>query len=302
MPGHYDKALGTATQRIIPLTALTTDVAGQHVVQGSLDLSKMNNRLYRQTRNYEFQFQYLPLHGEVERVKLAFYTLPDTWFVRGAIAHAHETYMQCMNDELNAGIKMAKWHDFNINEQDPDGTWDYMSPVLFDGDAFADISADETITDSSVTNAAGTSIGFNIMGNESNSFNIFSEFAKKLNYSVSDDESVSSDQPYDGLLDLDDADVLAERGDRAPYDRDFSGWLHDGTDDQNILVQQDALYIEPDTNQGRLTTRRFTAPLGLVWIQKWDDGSLTDLHADWPELALIASKGSYKGVKAPSLV
>jgi len=140
------------------------------------------------------------------------------------------------------------------------------------------------------------------MGNEANSYNIFSEYAKKLAYSVEDSEAVSSDQPYDGLLDLDDADVLAERGDRAPYDRDFSSWLHDGTDDQNILVLQDSLYFEPDTNQGRTITRKFTAPLGLVWITKADNGSLVDFNSSWPELSLIASAGHYKGVKAPSLV
>lgn len=307
MPGHYDKGLGTATQRTIPLVATTTNVAGNHLVRGNLELSKMNNRLYRQCRNYQLQFGFNPSGSETNRVKISFYTLPDTWFVRGAIRHAYETYMQCMSDELNAGIKMAKWHDFNINEQNPDAVWDYMGGALFDGDGWAVTTADESITDSSVTDAGGTSQQFHLIGNLANSFNIFREYAKKLNYSVSDDESVSSDQPYDGLLDLDDADVLAERGDRAPYDRDFSSFLPEDTtvDDaqgQNILVQQDVLYFEPDTNQGRLLTRSMTAPLGLVWIVKHDDGSASDFLTGYPELTLISSPGSYKGVKAPSLV
>jgi hypothetical protein len=210
-----------------------------------------------------------------------------------------------MQDELNAGIKMAKWHDFNINEQNPDGTWDYMGGCLYDGDTsggWGNTAADELITDSSVTDAGGTSKSFNLMGAMTNHYNIFSEFAKKLNYRVSDDESVSSDQPYDGLLDLKDSDVLAERGDRAPYDRDFSTFLHDGTDDQNILVQQDALYFDSGGDQGRMTTKTFIAPLGLVWIEREDGSSFADFSATWPELSLIASPGTYKGVKAPSLV
>lgn len=267
----------------------------------------MNNRLYRQCRNYEVQFQMEPAASAANRIALQFYTLPDTWFVRGAIKHAFETYMQCMQDELHAGIKMAKWHDFNINEQNPDAVWDYMGGALFDGDGWAVTTADEAITDSSVTDSGGTSQQFHLIGNLNNSFNIFREYAKKLNYTVSDDESVSSDQPYDGLLDLKDADVLAERGDRAPYDRDFSSFLPDDTtvDDtqgQNILVLQDSLYFEPDTNQGRTITRRFTAPLGLVWITKAVNGSLTDFSASSPEVSLIAAPGTYKGVKAPSLV
>lgn len=305
MPGHKDKGLKTAIQSNIPLISTTTDVAGKHIVRGNLELSKMNNRLYRQLRNYSFRFQLHPVSSETDKLTLRFYTLPDTWFVRGAIKHAYDTYMQCMQDELNAGIKMAKWHDFNINEQNPDGTWDYMGGCLYDGDTssgWGATSADETITDSSVTDSGGTSKSFNLMGVISNQYNIFSEYAKKLNYRVSDDESVSSDQPYDGLLDLKDADVLAERGDRAPYDRDFSSFLHDGTDDQNILVQQDALYFDSGGDQGRMTTKTFTAPLGLVWIEREDGSSFADLSNSWPELSLIASPGSYKGVKAPSLV
>ncbi len=302
MPGHKDKGLKTPTQKKIPLISTSTDVAGNHIIRGNMELSKMNNRLYRQLRNYEFQVQYEPLASATARNKITIYTLPDTWFVRGAIKHAYAIYMQCMQDELNAGIKMAKWHDFNINEQNPDATWDYMGGCLFDGEGFALLVADENISDSSVTDSGGTSQQFNLMGAMANQYNIFTEYAKKLNYNVSDDESVSSDQPYDGLLDLKDADVLAERGDRAPYDRDFSSFLHDGTDDQNILVQQDCLYFDADSNQGRTFSRKFTAPLGLVFIQLHAGGSLADLSNSSPEISLIASPGSYKGVKAPSLV
>jgi hypothetical protein len=303
MPGHKNKGLKTAVQTKIPLISTTTDVAGKHIVRGNLELAKMNNRLYRHARNYEFQFQTHPSSAEADRIKIDFYTLPDTWFVRGAIKHAYNTYMQSMADELNAGIKMAKWHDFMINEQNPDGSWDYMGGCLYDGDGFAGTSADETITDSSVTDSGGTSKSFNLMGAISNQYNIFSEYAKLLNYRKPTDEAVSSDQPYDGLLDLKDADVLAERGDKAPYDRDFSSFLPDGDgDDQNILVLQDSLFFESDSNQGRMTTRRFTAPLGLVWIEKFDNGSLADFSNSTPYLSMIAAPGDYKGVKAPSLV
>lgn len=302
MPGHYDKGLKTAVENNIPLIATSTDVSGRHLVKVGTQLSKMNNRLYRSTRNYDVQFQYTPLANEVDRVVLRFYTLPDTWFVRGAVRHAFQTYQTAMAEELAAGIKPGRWHDFQINEQDPDGAWDYLSGCLYDGNAWGGTSADELMPDATVTDSGGTSKGFHLFGTVTNSWNIFSEYAKKLAYRVPDDESVSSDQPYEGLLDLEDADVLAERGDRAPYDRDFSSFLHDGSDDQNILVQKDYLAVELDSSQGRMITRRFTAPLGIVLIEKWDGGSLTDFSSSWPELQMIASPGSYKGIKAPSLV
>lgn len=304
MPGHKKGHTHAATTELdLPIMAATTDGSGTAIVQANLQLSKMNNRLYRQLRDYHVSFSVAAPGGiTASTVDYRFWTLPNTWFVKGAIEHAYLTYMQCMADELNAGIRMARWHDFSINEQDVDGVYDYMNVCLFDGDGWATLSADETITDSTVKNTSGTSMGFNLMGNESNSFNIFNEYAKVLNYGTPDDESVSSDQPYTGLLDLEDADVLAERGDRAPYDRDFTSFLHDGTDDQNILVQRDYLVVDRDGGPAKTRTKSFVAPLGLVWVQKLVAGSATDFVTNSPELIMHAKPGSYKGVAAPSLV
>ena len=302
MPGHYTK-MQMQTERSIPLHQSTTTGTGFTIVQASQLASAMNNRLYRQTRNYNVGFR---LAEGVARTAtspkvLDFYTLPNTWFVHGAIKDAYDTYMQTMADEMAAGIKPAKWHDFHINEQNMDGTWDFTKAMAYDGDAWAEISVDESITDSSVTGRDGTSEGFHLFGAVSNSFNIFSEFAKKLNYQVSDDPTVSSDQPYDGLLDLDDADVLAERGDRPPYDQDFSSWLHDGTDDQNVLVWRDSIYVDSDGGATKMATRKFDAPLGLVLVKYESGGSAANYNAT-PLLTCELTSGTYKGVKAPSLV
>jgi hypothetical protein len=309
MPGHYDKGLQTATQRAIPLIAAADGSStGRAVVQGNLQAAKMNGRLYRQCRNYDVSFSVnLTEVSHTPTLTYDFFTLPDTWFVRGAIRHAYNTYMQMMQDELAQGVKMARWHDFSINEQNPDGVYEYLSAAMWDGDGWGTLAADETITDSSVTDSSGTSQGFHLIGNVTNSFNIFREYSQLLNYNKPTDESVSSTQPYDGLLDLDDADVLSERGDRAPYDRDWSSMIPDDAtvDDstgQHLLVLQDSLIVDANAGPVKTKTRTFTAPLGLVWIRKESDGSATDLSSSTPDLSMHFAKGSYKGVKAPSLV
>lgn len=318
MPGHYDRKLKTACQRTIPIlcTTDTTDGEGNMLVQAAQAASRMNNRLYRQLRNYEVSFSLVtgPQHDGGANVAVAFYTLPDTWFVRGAIKHAYRTYMQAHQDELAAGVKFSKWHDFTLNEQNPDSVFEYSNPALWDGGSSSDadggwaaLAADESHTDSSVTDSGGTSRGFHVFGNLANSYNIFREYANLLNYRQPADESVASDQPYEGLLDLKDADDMAEKGDQAPYDRDFSTFLPDDTtvdDNQghNLLVYQDEIVVDSASGPGKFSTRTFTAPLGLVFVKKHVSGSESAFSTGQPELLLRMAPGSYKGVKAPSLV
>jgi hypothetical protein len=270
----------------------------------------MNGRLYRHARDYKVKFgiKVGPDFDSGSTLALEFYTLPNTYFVHGAIKHAFQTYMQNMADELDAGIPMAKWHDFVINEQNPTGVWEYGAPCLWDGTADAGwgtLSANEAISDSSVTDTSGTSQGFHLLGNLSNSYNIFREYAKKLNYRPQPG-TTSSDMPYDGLLDLKDADVLAERGDAAPYDRDFSDFLPDDTtvdDDagQNLLVHQATIAFDANGSMGGLSTPFFRAPLGLVWVRKYAGAAEAAFGTSRPEIIMTAASGSYKGVDSHSL-
>jgi hypothetical protein len=248
---------------------------------------------------------YHDLLGDGGTYSYTFFTLPDTWFVRNSIKYAYSTYMQAHEDELRAGVRFARWHDFTIDEQNPDGVWEPAQQHRYTGDAWESFgsAADEAPTDTQVTkNDGSTAMAFRLMGSNVGAYNIFSEYAKLRQYSTADDTSVTSDQPYDGLLDLKDADKMAEVGDRPPYDLDFSGWLHDGTDDQGILVCQDSINIDTNSSNNHWSTRVFTAPLGLVWILKEREGTATEFENDQPELLLHVSPGKYKGVKAPSLV
>jgi hypothetical protein len=308
MPGHKTKT-ERETQLELPILCITdtTNGEGRMIVKTNESLSLMNGRLYRQCMDYDLSFSVVNFPSN-NTFQYQFYTLPNTWFVKGAIRYAFKTYMQSHAEELAAGVRFARWHDFNINEQNPDAVYEFSKPALFDGDGFASIAADESLSDSTVTDSAGTSRGFHLIGNLNNSYNIFRQYANLLKYGMTADDSVSSDQPYGELLDLDDADDMAEKGDQAPYDRDWSTWLPDDTtvDDaqgQNILVLRDTIqYDGQGGGAGRTKTRSFTAPLGLVWCIKVVDGSLSAFGTSEPEIMLHASPGKYKGVRAHSLV
>lgn len=289
-----------------------TDETGENpfLIEIAPNLSRMNNRLYRQTRLYHVRFENADNDHGSANVKYEFYTLPDTWFVRGAIKYAHAVYMQNHQDELDAGITFSQWADFDISPQNPDGTYEFTGARLYDGDGYSSIAADEPsgIGGSySTTKAAdGTSFGFHVMGNVANSYNIFREYSEFLNNKKPDDESTTAIQPYGDLLDLKDAEQMVENGDRAPYDRDFSGWIPDDetVDDstgQHLLTLKAMTNFDRDST-GSQRTPFFTAPLGLVYVRRFVTSTLTDLTTSQQQLRMEVQAGHYKGVKAPSLV
>lgn len=311
MPGHKDVG-STATERriMIKCTTDSTDGEGNMVIQGNRALSTVNGRLYRQARLYRMKVDLItgPIHDAGANVNIEFYTLPNTYFVHGAIKYAYQQYMNAHMDELNAGVRFAKWHDFSLNEQNPTGAWEYSAPCLWsgkEGTDFSTLSENEALSDSSATDSGGTSQGFHILGNLANSYNIFREFSKLLNYRAQPG-ATSSDQPYDGLLDLDDADDMAEKGDQAPYDRDFSDFIPDDTtvdDDsgQNILTHRGTITYDSNAGPGRISTGYFDAPLGLVWCRKFVAGSESAFGLTLPELVVTFAPGGYKGVMSHSL-
>jgi hypothetical protein len=256
----------------------------------------MNHRLYRQGRNYELSVQFVPLTTTVA-YEVEIYTFPDNWFVRGAIKHAYRTWKSSIQDELDAGVKLSRWYDFRINEQDPDSTWDYLVAQLFDGDSLVDAAIDE-YTETSVTGEDLSVEAFHMMGSISNSYNIFTEYAKLLNSKKVASPAVTSSESYAGLLPGgEDQEHLVETGDLPPYDHDFgTGW-----DTGDILVLRDKIALNMDTGSNRTTSRMFKAPLGMVYLRLAADDSDVDFTTDTTRAIIHCKPGKYKGVTAESL-
>jgi len=297
------------TERMISLgiTLNSVDDDGDYNAKGaiipvSLELSRMNNRLYRQGMDYTLKIRARPINSYAAN-QIDFFTLPNTWFVKGAIQHAYNTYHSMLQDELAQGIKPARWHDFAIDEQNPDGIWDSFRAILSDGDGTHQIVSDEVVSDSTIKDASGITRGFHLFGNKTNSYNIFEEYAKVLKYNKPTSNQRSSDQPYDELLQLDNADELAERGDIPPYDSDFSVFLPKSgdlvTSDSALLNYVDTITYDRNGAGPKLSTRTFVAPLGLVFVRAFDDGTPRIHHN--AEIVVEVSAGNYKGVKATSI-
>ncbi len=275
------------------------------IVQVDKLCSVLNNRLYRQGMVYDVSFSLVDPKSEAN-VAFNFYTLPDNWFCRGAIAHAFRQYRAAMQPELlQTGGKTAKWHDFVISHQDPDGTQAVMYPCLFDGNSWITVTTGLGSETSIVTNAAGTEVGFHIGGDLADSFSIFEEYAIHLLSRRADDSAEAGPQTYEGLqTGGTDIDHLLEKGDVPPYDETYAFWHNAADADTDFrTVFQDSMYVgstdSDDTsilvNGARTVTRTFSAPLGLVWIE-----STGNLHSGTatPNIAMHVKKGNYKGVSA----
>eukprot|EP00665_Eupelagonemidae_sp_cell47_P016818 gene16818-biopygen4193 len=133
--------LPIATERSM-LLRTNTDESGEQpfLVEIAPNLSAMNHRLYRQSRLYNVRFETSDT-AQGTAVSYEFYTLPDNWFVRGAVKYAHRTYMQNHDDELASGVKFSKWHDFRVSPQNPDGTYEFTAGRMFDGDDSEEVTA-----------------------------------------------------------------------------------------------------------------------------------------------------------------
>lgn len=283
-------------QLTLPLQPDTTDGAGTSLVKIPKQLGMVNHRLYRESMVYKVQFEAVSPLQNSSALTYSFYTLPNNWFTMGAIKFAHRQWKAAIQDELKAGVKLAKWYDFRIDEQDPDGLWDAHRVTLFDGDTNVHPLIDEYSETSLVGADGSTAKSFNLFGAISNKYNIFTEYAKHLNQrDVAD--VVDSGVAYDGLIvGNDDAEKLTEEGDLPPYDRDF------GTNWDKTLIQQAAIAYDGNAGFGTMKTRAFEPPLGLVFIVKSDDGTDTDIGTGDPELLCHVLPGKYKGVNAQPIV
>ena len=267
-------------------------------IQADQLLSQMNGRLYRQGMNYEVNLSLTDPSGNADTLYEVF-TLPNNWFVIGAVRHAFRQYKIAMADEMKStGGKHSKWLDFNIDPSDVDGTESTAQLLLHTGANWVEHTTGSNVL-SKVTRINGNESGFNVNGIKSNSFNIFEEYATHLKLRGDTPQAVSGPQAYEGLIvGADDLDHIVEDGDLPPYDADHGGWADDASSVSDTrLVYHDYLYNgNTHDKSARSTTKTFTAPLGMVWV-KMSTGTWNYTEAQGgPQICVHAKKGSYKGV------
>lgn len=250
-----------------------------------LELSRINHRLYRQSRVYDLK---VDLDANLPDGSIAYvYALSDTWINQKAYQEAYDQFKKNSSQELEAlNQKTARWHDFRVglglsgNGSQDLVAYDAVGAPL--GVAYGGFEYNLT----EVSDVAGATKTFRWIGSDSNTFNIIDEYDISGNTDVTPNDP-SAAVPYDGLEDeLDDNQMnhIAGDGNAPPYDRV-------GLENQCLSLVA-TLSIDA-TGTSKLSSGFFKAPCGIYVIRY--AGTLNNVVVN-NAIQITAKSGDYKGV------
>jgi len=252
-------------------------------------LSKVNRRLYRQSRCYSMKIDIDATAAQTYNV----FALSDSWMNERALKMAYAMYLENSEDERDRlkSNSIARWEDFRVVS----GTnYQKLNPLQYNWTAGpptpVELASGE-FSNSIVVDAAGAIKGFTWGPATASRYSILEEYDKAGN--AQDSPSTSTgDVPYDDLMADDNATMaqaLQTFGNAPPYDpTGVSGdrtWVNIAT-------------LSAGAAQ-RLSTGFFKVPCGIVLITAGAAG--TEAVATAP-LSWTVKAGDYKGVHAPSLL
>lgn len=298
------------TERSIPLIASGSSGVGRGLVQVDRELSQMNEQLYRQCRSYRVQFSAWPISTNESTYR--FFTLPSNWYTFAAIRYAYKNWLESLEDPLESGGQFAKWYDWRIEPMLKDGNAQ-LTAMLASMEDIDTAGSDFQLSYSLLTpdeyaysktyDSGGNVHGFAVGdGNSAAEYNILAEYQAKLTSTQPDSMAVTFEGSYVDLHGENDKEIkelLAESGDRAPYDYDretFRDGIRNWVLKETLVSDATSLGVSPPR------TRFFDAPLGIVIVVKDSNLVESDFSTNQPELLMHAAKGDYKGVFAPSIV
>jgi len=250
-------------------------------------LSKVNHRLYRQSRFYEAQIH---IDADVqEGTTVDIYALADSWMVQKSLMLAKSAW-----DESNAEEKemlhgkIARWNDFRVSAGVA-GTSTYR-PVLYTGDTITALAytAGEFDLAKVVDQSGGTrTFTWDNQSPGATEYSIIGEYDKSGNTSA--DPETPATGPYSGLLpnlEPGAAAALQDDGNQPPYNATSFGSAH--------WVKVATLHL--GAGRQRLSSGYFTAPSGLILV---DGVGIAEYNG---QISLEVKRGDYKGVHAPSML
>jgi hypothetical protein len=279
MAARKSKTKRYAVQRhieVAPGSAVGTDL----VVDIPASLSKLNHRLYRQSRVYTANVR---LTGPAENGRnIDVYVLRDTWMLQKAYQMAKDTFDKNMSEERDVVKNTGRWNDFRISPLHKTGAA-LLNPL---GRAQGNPSAISSLTAGDFTNSqvydeSGAAKGFGLWSNQVQ-YNIVEEYDKSANTDASPSSLVGTDTAYDGLDD--DLQTAARQhletsGDLPPYNQDSL--------ESAQLLRKVGTLGDDGAGSAKTSTGVFEAPLGLVILADGDIGGT---------LEIAVNAGDYKGV------
>ncbi len=253
-------------------------------------LSKVNRRLYRQSRCYSMKFDIDATAAQTYNV----FALSDSWMVERALKMGYAMYLE-NSDAARDRIKesnLARWEDFRVLSGT---TYQKANPLQFTTPASGPPSLVELAVGefdiTQVVDSSNVTREFTWGAGSASKYSLLGEYDKSGNASQSPTFS-TGDMPYDDLM-ADDSAAMGEdlqnRGNKPPYDATgvnaSSQWVKVAT-------------LSAGAAQ-RLSTGFFKAPCGIVLITAGAAGTevVTTGALQW-----TVKSGDYKGVHAPSLL
>ena len=250
----------------------------------SIMLSKVNHRLYRQSRYYDLNI-HIDANAD-EGATVDVYALMDTWWTQKALQMAKMAWDESNAEEkemLNG--KVARWNDFRTfsgftgaGSLNPIQFATSLGQVPFLAGEF-DLAE--------VVDQAGVTRTFTWANTPAaNQYSILDEYDASGN--TSSDPTTPATGSYTGLLpnlEAGAAAALQDNGNLPPYSATGYG---DG-----IWVKVGTVHVGP--GRQRLSTGFFTAPCGLFMLA--GVGALPNA-----EIQVEVKSGDYKGVRAPSML
>lgn len=283
-------------------------LGGNGYIAVDYNLSKMNHRIYRQSKCYygTISMNQINPGDEVE-----IYTLNDNWMLEKAYKHAMEMYFNSRQVELEAaGNNRARWGDFRVSPGHllPAGSWqDPQDPSQYEWLLSAAPNA-QTYTAgeylySMMLNDGGVMQGFTLGTAVSpgttthhpftTAWNIFTEYQKNQNTQASPESTTVS-------LSYASADIVNEQGGE---DVEIQNVVQDGNEPPynadtvvgDPWVQRAVLGSNTTGSNSIPTTKTSTGlipiPLGLVMYNINGTANIT----------IQMKAGDYKGVRADDM-
>ena len=260
------------------------------------DLSRINHRLYRQSRYYQMK---VDIDADLPDGSTVFvYALQDTWMNQKAYQMAYEAFLKNSAEEssqLRSGAK-ARWHDFRVDHGIAATASDSDSiPVGYSAPGVTPAGTQYTVGEyvlSEVTDAAGTARTFRWLGTGGNTFNIVDEYDRTGNTNAQP-STASTTAAYANLEDEIDANQLehlSDDGNLPPYAQ--------STIENQVLTLVATLHVD-STGTSKLSSGFFNAPCGIYFLAF--AGGLDGNTAN-DGILITAKSGDYKGVSAPTML
>lgn len=260
------------------------------------DLSRINHRLYRQSRYYQMK---VDIDADLPDGSTVFvYALQDTWMNQKAYQMAYEAFLKNSAEEsaqLRSGAK-ARWNDFRVDHGVAATATDSDSiPVGYSAPGVIPTGVQYTAGEyvlSEVTDAAGTARTFRWVGSGGNTYNIIDEYDATGNTN-SQPTTSSTTVAYGALEDeiaTNQLQHLSDDGNLPPYDAN--------TIENQAFTLVATLHVD-STGTSKLSSGFFTAPCGIYFLAFAGglDGNLAN-----DGISITAKSGDYKGVSAPAML